>query len=188
VAHTLIVYSTTDGQTLRICQCLQEVVQQGGHQVTLVDIVQAGACDLQRYDAIVIGASIHYGKHAPIVLDFVKRHCALLGSRPSAFFSVNVVARKPNKNTPATNPYLQKFLRQIAWRPDHLAVFAGKINYPIYGPLDRLAIRLIMWMTNGPTAPDAVVEFTDWDQVRVFGRVLATGLQVDGKPADRPVA
>lgn len=117
----LIVYSTTDGQTLRICQCLQEVVQQGGHQVTLVDIVQAGACDLQRYDTIVIGASIHYGKHAPIVLDFVKRHCTLLGNKPSAFFSVNVVARKPNKNTPATNPYLQKFLRQIAWRPDRLA-------------------------------------------------------------------
>ena len=173
MAHTLIIYSTTDGQTLRICQCLQDVIQQLGHRVTLVDIAQADACDLQRYDTIVVGASIHYGKHAPLVLDFVQRHAALLGSKPSAFFSVNVVARKPGKNTPATNPYLQKFLRQIAWKPNHLAVFAGKINYPAYGPLDRLVIRLIMWMTNGPTAPDAVIEFTDWDQVRAFGQLLA---------------
>jgi menaquinone-dependent protoporphyrinogen oxidase len=151
-------------------------VQQLGHQVTLVPVASADACDLQRFDAIVVGASIRYGKHAALVLDFVQRHAALLASKPSAFFSVNVVARKPGKNTPATNPYLQKFLRQIAWKPNHLAVFAGKINYPVYTALDRLLIRLIMWMTHGPTAPDAVVEFTDWDQVRAFGRLLATGL------------
>ena len=90
----------------------------------------------------------------------------------SAFFSVNVVARKPGKNTPATNPYLKKFLLQIPWKPRNLAVFAGQINYPVYGPLDRLVIRLIMWMTNGPTDPKSVVEFTNWEQVRAFGRRL----------------
>lgn len=172
MSHILIIYSTTDGQTLRICQCLQDEVQQMGQQVTLVAIDQVGVIDLQCFNAIVVGASIRYGKHSELVHDFVQRNAALLADKPSAFFSVNVVARKPDKNTPDTNPYLQRFLRQITWKPNHLAVFAGKINYPAYRPLDRLVIRFIMWMTNGPTAPDAVIEFTDWDQVRAFGRSL----------------
>lgn len=35
-------------------------------------------------------------------------------------------------------------------------------------------IRLIMWMTQGPTDPSAVVEFTDWDQVVAFGLVISS--------------
>jgi menaquinone-dependent protoporphyrinogen oxidase len=34
-------------------------------------------------------------------------------------------------------------------------------------------IRLIMWITKGPTDPKAVVEFTDWQQVEAFGRLIA---------------
>jgi len=33
-------------------------------------------------------------------------------------------------------------------------------------------IRLIMWMTNGPTAPDTNIEFTDWNMVDDFARVI----------------
>jgi menaquinone-dependent protoporphyrinogen oxidase len=144
-----------------------------GHQVVVVPVTEAPDIDLGLFDKIVIGASIRYGKHRPAVYDFIKRNQALLESRPSAFFSVNVVARKPEKSRPETNPYLQKFLRQIRWRPRVLAVFAGKIDYPRYGFLDRSMIRLIMWMTHGPTDPTAVVEFTDWEQVEAFGRVVS---------------
>jgi len=87
---------------------------------------------------------------------------------------VNVVARKPEKNTPESNPYLQKFLKQISWQPRYMAVFAGKINYPIYSFWDRQAIRFIMWMTKGPTDPTTVVDFTDWDKVEEFGRLIAS--------------
>jgi menaquinone-dependent protoporphyrinogen oxidase len=30
-----------------------------------------------------------------------------------------------------------------------------------------------MWMTQGPTDPTAVVEFTDWGRVETFGAELA---------------
>jgi menaquinone-dependent protoporphyrinogen oxidase len=119
---------------------------------------------------VVIGASIRYGHHQPVVAEFIARHQALLENRPSAFFSVNIVARKPHKNTPETNPYCRKFLQNIAWQPRLKAVFAGKLDYPSYGFVDRQMIRLIMLMTQGPTDPKAVVEFTDWAQVEAFGR------------------
>ena len=173
MATILILYSTTDGQTLRICRRLCQIIESRGHAVTLVAIEEGDPVDVGRYDKVVIGARIRYGKHSPKVRDFIRRNRVALESRPNAFFSVNVVARKPEKGSPESNPYVQKFLRQIAWRPRNLAVFAGKIDYPRYGVIDRTIIRLIMWMTNGPTDPRAVVEFTDWSKVEAFGHLVA---------------
>ncbi|WP_306534136.1 menaquinone-dependent protoporphyrinogen IX dehydrogenase [Geobacter sp.] len=173
MANILIIYSTTDGQTRKICQRLQQVIEQKAHHVTVVPIQDAPRIDLTAFDKIVIGASIRYGKHSSLIVDFIEKNRSFLDSRPNAFFSVNVVARKPEKSKPEHNPYLQKFLRQIAWKPRELAVIAGKIDYPSYRFFDRLMIRLIMWMTKGPTDPKAVVEFTDWDQVESFGRVVS---------------
>ena len=173
MANILLIYSTTDGHTLEICQRLVQVIEQQGHQVTLISIENASAVDLETYDKIVLGASIRYGKHSPAIYALIKENTQILDRKPNAFFTVNVVARKAEKNTPDTNPYLIKFLRQISWQPKKLAVFAGKIDYQRYGFLDRSMIRFIMWMTKGPTDPNTNIEFTDWDQVAEFGRVVS---------------
>ena len=172
MSRILLAYSTTDGHTVRICERLQQVLGRQGHSASVVALGQADALDLQAFDTIVIGASIRYGKHQPQVAQFISRHQALLERKANAFFTVNIVARKPEKNRPETNPYLIKFLRQISWKPKLLAVFAGKLDYPRYRFFDRLMIRFIMLMTQGPTDPKAVIEFTDWQRVEAFGRQL----------------
>jgi len=93
----------------------------------------------------------------------------VLSAKINGFFTVNVVARKPLKNTPETNPYMQKFLKLSLWQPQQLAVFAGKIDYPKYSLFDRTMIRFIMWMTKGPTDLKGTFEFTDWGKVEAFG-------------------
>ena len=158
---------------MRICERLRAVIEARGPSVTVKPLADGTADDLARCDAVVIGASIRYGKHKPEVGEFIARHQAALEAKPNAFFSVNVVARKPGKDRPEANPYLLKFLRGIAWKPQRLAVFAGKIDYPSYGTLDRTMIRFIMWMTKGPTDPTAVIEFTNWGQVETFGAEVA---------------
>jgi len=173
MAKVLILYSTTDGHTVEICKRLTATIEQGGDSVELVNLLDGPALEGREFDKIVIGASIRYGKHQPAVYDFIKKNKDTLEAHPNALFSVNVVARKPEKNTPETNPYLQKFLRQIDWQPQNLGVFAGKISYPDYGFVDKQMIRLIMWMTKGPTDPTTVNEFTDWDKVDEFGRMVA---------------
>ena len=172
MAKILIVYSTTDGHTRKICLRLQGIVENLNNQVAVISVHEAGTVDLDSFDKLVIGASIRYGKHSPEVYEFIKVNSRVLDAKPNAFFTVNVVARKPEKNTPETNPYLKKFLKQISWKPKVLGVFAGKIDYKLYGPLDRFMIRLIMRITKGPTAPDTNIEFTDWDKVDAFGRVI----------------
>ena len=173
MANILILYSTVDGHTRQICERLREVVEQDDHRATVIPVDEAPLGELASFDKIVIGASIRYGKHQPVVAEFINANQPVLESRPSAFFTVNAVARKPEKRRPETNPYLQKFLKQIRWKPAHLGVFAGKIDYSKYGFVDKTMIRFIMWITKGPTDPDAVVEFTDWDDVAEFGRLIS---------------
>jgi menaquinone-dependent protoporphyrinogen oxidase len=172
MSNILILYSTSDGHTLEICRRLQQVLEQQSNAVSLVSIADAPEVDPESFDQIIIGASIRYGRHSPAIVDFINRHVKVLEAKPSAFFSVNLVARKPEKRQADTNPYLKKFLRRISWQPKTLAVFAGKLDYPSYTVFDRAVIRLIMWVTGGPTDPTTVVDFTDWQQVDDFGRKL----------------
>ena len=173
MAKTLIFYSTTDGHTVEICKRIRAVIEAGGDSVELINLKDGPTLTGRDFDKVVIGASIRYGKHQPLVSEFIAENQAALEAHPNALFSVNVVARKPEKNTPETNPYLQKFLKQIDGQPQNMSVFAGKIDYPSLGPMDRTMIRFIMWMTKGPTDPTQVVEFTDWEKVEEFGRMVA---------------
>ena len=170
IKKILILYSTVDNHTLKIFSRIRDKIQMYGHEVSLHAIDEA--LDLEAFDTIIIGAGIRYGKHNEKVYHFIAKHQKLLESKANAFFSVNVVARKPEKNQPHTNPYLIKFLKQISWEPKILAVFAGMLDYQKYGIFDRQMIRFIMWMTKGPTDPKTVIEFTNWEAVDAFASLF----------------
>ncbi len=150
MARILLLYSTTDGHTIEICRRLGQTIESRGHEVQRLDIKDDPELVAGTFDKIVIGASIRYGKHQPLVNRFIEKNQATLESHPNAFFSVNVVARKPEKNQPETNPYLQKFLKKIDWQPQLLGVFAGRIDYPSLGFMDKHMIRLIMCLSMKP--------------------------------------
>jgi menaquinone-dependent protoporphyrinogen oxidase len=171
--NILLIYSTTDGHTRQICLRLQTMLESRNHRVALVALADSAGLELRAYDKIVVGASIRYGKHRPELVTFLERNGPILSSRPNAFFTVNLVARKPEKNRPETNPYMVKLLKGLSWRPGQLAVFAGKIDYPRYGFLDRQIIRFIMWVTHGPTGSQDVIDYTDWAQVEAFADVIS---------------
>lgn len=166
--HNLIIYSTTDGQTVSIAERIGEVLENS----KVISIADAETLNLNDFETIVVGASIRYGKHKPEVYKFIKDNLGILDVKKNGFFSVNVVARKPEKNTPDTNPYMQKFLELSKWSPKNLSVFAGKIDYPQYKFVDKQMIRFIMWMTKGPTDINGTFEFTDWKKVESFAKEL----------------
>lgn len=173
MTRILIAYSTVDGHTRRICEHVQQSLRSGGHDVTLASLSTGGIPDVRAFGKVVVGASIRYGKHRQEVFDFIRLHQHALQERPSAFFTVNAVARKPGKDSAATNPYVRTFCRQTSWQPALIDVFAGKIDYCRYGFVDRQVIRFIMWLTHGPTDPRACVEFTDWRRVDAFAQRVA---------------
>ena len=172
MSRILILYSTVDGQTLRICERMKAVVEALGNEVVLASIDDSDGSGMSSCDKVVIGASIRYGKHRQSVFDFIETNRRVLDAVPTAFFTVNIVARKAEKNRPETNPYVRKFLGLTAWQPTRTAVFAGRLDYPSYRLVDRQMIRLIMWITKGPTDPATVVEYTDWNAVESFAREI----------------
>lgn len=168
---TGIVYATVDGQTLKICNRLQEVFEENNQPIEVFDINNFDK-KISDYDKFVIGSSIRYGVHNEKIIDFINNHKEELDSVTTAFFSVNLVARKPEKNTAETNPYVVKFFKKINWKPTIVEVFAGNLDYKKYKFFDRIMIQFIMWMTQGPTDKNTKIEYTNWDKVTEFADKL----------------
>jgi menaquinone-dependent protoporphyrinogen oxidase len=168
---TAIIYSSVDGQTLKICNILKDKLIQGNPNIELFSIEDFKE-DVTNYDKLIIGASIRYGVHNKNIIDFINTHKIHLDSIKTAFFSVNLVARKPKKNKPDTNPYVIKFFKTIDWTPTMVEVFAGKLDYKKYSFFDRSMIQFIMWMTKGPTDKNVEIEYTNWDKVKEFSKTL----------------
>ena len=163
----IFIYSSSNGQSLKICETLNEEKES-----LILNIDRLNSVNLDNFDQIIIGASVKYGDHNKKIYNFVKNNKILLKRKKTVFFSVNATARKSEKNTPNTNPYITKFLKKTNWKPDHIGVFAGKIDFPNYNFLEKYIIKFIMWITNGPTDTTKTYEFTDWDAVKKFSREI----------------
>ncbi len=173
VIMATIVYASVDGHTRKIAETIAGQLREAGAQVSLLPLadfdIEAFSRSGSRVSGpLIIGASIRYGVHCHKFDNWVIQHRAQLQSLGAVFFSVNLVARKAQKCSPDTNPYTRKFLQKTGWKPALAAVFAGRLNYPVYGFWDKLMIRFIMWMTGGPTDPAMDIEYTDWSAVAKF--------------------
>lgn len=175
MSSILIAYSSVDGHTKLICQHLQQQFnnnQLNADLIAVETLLSRPPLSHHQYSQIIIGASIRYGKFRPSLYTFIEKNFTVLNATPNAFFSVNLVARKTGKDTPQGSPYTQRFITQSGWHPQHMAVFAGKLNYPQYRFLDRHMIRFIMWITKGPTDLGTVQDFTNWEKVQAFSQDL----------------
>ena len=161
--RNIFIYSTSNGQSLKICNAINK-----NKESLIIDIDKIKTVELNKFDQIIIGASVKYGDHNKKIYDFIKNNKILLETKKTGFFSVNATARKSEKNKPETNPYVIKFLKKTNWTPDNIGVFAGKIDFPNYNFLEKYIIKIIMWITNGPTDTSKTFEFTDWEDVKKF--------------------
>ena len=174
--HVLIAYYSHAGHTARIVRTLMETIVAEGHACDMIDMMEAvrEGVDWSRYDIVIVGSPIVYGVYNKIVWEFCSMYKTEIESRPNSFFNVTVVARSPEKATPMGNRYLQKFVKRSPWKPRDLKCFAGKVDYPNWGWLDAKMIQLIMKMTKGPTSMDAVIDYTDWEDVKSYARHCLT--------------
>lgn len=86
---TLILFSSRDGQTQDIAAYLASELKELGICTDVVNLHRTDEPDWERYDRVVIGASIRYGHYHSAFLEFVKKHATRLNRMPSAFYSVN---------------------------------------------------------------------------------------------------
>lgn len=168
----LILYLSRDGQTLSIASYIARYLEDR-MCCEVTNLLQAENINLHQYQQVMIGASIRYGHFNIALQKFIKRHAKQLNQMPSSFFSVNLLARKPEKRTPQTNIYTRKFLLASPWQPKQCMVFAGALRYPQYKWLDSMIIKLIMYITGGETDTSKEVDYTDWRQVELFAQYFS---------------
>ena len=160
----LILYSTVDGHTKNICEYIKNKLK-NKRKINISSIEKYEKSNLLEYDEIIIGASVRYGYHRKNLYEFIKKNKSTLEKKKTVFFSLNLTARKPEKNTADTNPYVIKFLKKVNWEPSIKDVFAGRLDYPSLDTLNKLAILFIMIITNGPKDTTKTYDLTDWNRV-----------------------
>lgn len=171
MGKTALIYSSIDGQTMKISEKLKKVLTEQG-ETTEIFSIQNFNKNLDEFEKIIIGSSIRYGVHHQKIIQFIEQNRERLEQLKTVFFSVNLVARKAEKSTAETNPYLIKFFKTTTWRPTLSKVFAGKLDYKKYSFFDRIMIQFIMWMTKGPTDKNVEIDYTDWKDVDRFGYII----------------
>ena len=169
----LLLHASTHGHTARIAQRVADVLE---HDGVTVDLRRAGDGDPapRDYDAVIVGASIHAGKHQKEVVQWAARHHATLALRPSAFFSVCLTAADDTEESrEATRRYRDELVEATGWTPGTAVTFAGALQYREYDFATRLVIRLMMRKGGHPTDTSRDHDFTDWDAVERFARAFA---------------
>ena len=164
--RVLIPYGTTEGLTARISDYVAEVIRGHGYEADTVDIKGSGDSELDGYDAVIVGASIHMGKHEDYVKDFVRENRDALERLPSAFFSVSMAA---HDNPEEAEGYIEEFVRKTGWRPARVGLFGGALLYTHYGFIKRHLMKKIARDKGNPdtdTSRDYV--YTEWDGVKLF--------------------
>ncbi|GLS90679.1 protoporphyrinogen oxidase [Psychromonas marina] len=164
---TLVLYSSVDGQTLKIIERINKLVD---GEAELFDIDNNPDIDFSQYSKVLIGASIRYGNFRKNLINYVNKHKAQLDKLPNAFFLVCLTARKPEKSLPSNNAYMAKFDQLSQWQPHLKGVFAGALLYSRYNWWQTLLIQLIMKMTGGSTDKSQDIELTDWAKVDTFSK------------------
>jgi menaquinone-dependent protoporphyrinogen oxidase len=137
----LIAYGTTEGQTAQIADHLAEVIRGRGLEVKALDLKQSKDVSLDGFEAVIIGGSVHMGKHQSDVVDFVRKNRVDLERLPSAFFSVSLAASGDLANAEA---YVENFTQQTGWRPTKVGLFSGALLYRQYNFLKRYMMKRIV--------------------------------------------
>jgi menaquinone-dependent protoporphyrinogen oxidase len=171
MAHVLIVYGTTEGQTAKIAQHIADVGRRRGHRVDLAPAAELGEHPPLAHDAAIVGASLHEGHYQRSIDRFCRNHAAWLRGLPSAFFSVSLGAASRDPDEPrAVEALMKSFLERSGWAPLRTASFAGALRYMQYSWLKRALMRSIARHEGGATDTSQDHEYTDWDQVSRFAQ------------------
>jgi menaquinone-dependent protoporphyrinogen oxidase len=165
-----VLYATRDGHSRTVAARIAERLAVDRMPATVGDLAEAipSPMDLAAAPLVVLVAAVRYGRHLPEAGRLLAALAKLSPPPPLALASVNLTARKPDKATAETNPYLRKLISASPVRPALAIAVAGRLDYPCYRWWDRQIIRLIMWLTDGPTDPNTCVVYTSWRAVDDF--------------------
>ena len=169
----LLVFHTSEGQTAKVAEQIAAVLRDDAFEVEVHRV--AGAPSPEAFDGVVLGDSIHTGRHSRALTRYLEVHRGALASRPTALFQVSLTSANPDAEHTAT---AQKLIHDLEERtgcdPDLVGLFAGALVYTRYGWMKRRIMRSIARKEGGDTNLTRDYEYTDWSAVDEFAHDMGT--------------
>jgi menaquinone-dependent protoporphyrinogen oxidase len=168
----LVLYGTTDGHTAKVAARLGAAFKDEGCDVT---VARAGSLVTdawpERYDGVVVAASVHIGSYQRPVRRWVEAHGEQLSRMPSAFLSVclGILEHRPEVDRDLQE-MMQRFLGRARWRPTVVKQVAGAVPYTRYGWLKKWMMRRMVAKVSHDTDTTRDYEYTDWADLEMFAR------------------
>lgn len=167
MTRVLVVHHTEEGQTAKIAARIAAVLTERG--ATVLSATADDDPTPDRFDGVIVGDSIHLGRHSRSLRRWLTRHGDQLDSIPTALFQVSLTsAHEDADHVAEAHQLLQRLLDGTGFDPDVVGLFAGALAYTRYGWLKRRMMHRIAAAQGDPTDTSADHEFTDWDAVDHF--------------------
>lgn len=171
--RVLIVYGTTEGHTRHLCEFIEKVLREAGHEAASKE-ADTAAPRPDPFDLILVAGSVHVGSYQAALVDYVRRHRETLNSKPSAFISVSLSAAGENPDDwEGLKECVARFRHQTLWNPRSLHHAAGAIRYSHYDFFKRLALKFISRKRGQETVTTRDYDLTDYEELKRFALSMA---------------
>ncbi len=139
----LIVFATTRRTHAKLATFAADRLRRVGHQVHICDAAQSDMADFARFEAALLIASVHVGRHQASLTKFARANHIALNAIPSAFVSVSLSAAGADPSYPGLRDCVERLERDTFWRPGVVHHAAGAMPFSAYGFSTKFAIKLL---------------------------------------------
>lgn len=170
----LVAAATKHGATEEIAERIGADLAQYGLEVEVHKLREVD--EVRRYEAVVLGSAIFYGKWMKEAIRFVAAHADELAERPTWLFgSGSITGNPPVDNDPnAMRPALVEKLVTETHAREH-KLFAGKLDNSTLGLAELLPVR----MARGREG-----DWRDWQAIDEWAKGIAETLRREASAVD----
>ncbi len=112
----LVASHSAEGQTTKIAARIARVLEELGVEVDVRDATEAPGPN--GFDAVIVGDSIHLGRHSRSVTRWLRQHHSDLAGVPLALFQVSMTSTRHDEEHDAkADQYVQQLLERTGTRP-----------------------------------------------------------------------
>lgn len=175
----LIVYGTAEGQARKITSFMANIFLENGHNVVTANATENPPTP-DKFDAILIGSSIHLHKFKSSIKSYIQEHLETLNEKITGFFSVSLAIASFNvEEHEEVKQITHSFLSKVNWRPNHIYHMAGALKFTKYDYLKKITMRTIAKKERPDEEIDinSDYEYTDWKKVEAQTLNFAESLQ-----------
>ncbi len=176
--HILILYATREGQTEKVAINIANHLESAGlsvHKLDARDSRATAQLDLNSFDLLVFGASMHAGGLERELVNFINEHASEIEQKKRSFFLVllSAATKDPKLRAEWLDDATSKMNAQLNVAFAHREMIAGALTYSKYPlPLKWLMRRIAKRAGEG-TDMSQDYEYTDWQQVERYAQQLS---------------